>query len=454
MASRWTIRWPGRSTLVWMAVGAAFPAASAAALVQVRGSVSNTDIALLILSTVLLVATSRRLPAVVVAAASAALSYDYFHTLPYHSFTIANGNDRVATLVLGLLGLMIGLVATRAARAYEELVLIVAVAALSQAVPQPARLLVNHSALDVCLGVLVFVTALTIPPSALTRLGAQTRRIGTAILAGTLVLPALAWAVSQLVSVTALRRGVLVVGLAPAEIASVATVSLAGGDATVAACLLVVSTMVTVGVAGVALRLLGGAAHIDALALLGHLALIVAVPMLVGLVVRARLPRMVRWEDTLARLSIAIVLLLVWLIASQIHLSDSYLSVAGALVLFLAGSAALGVAVGWRASPPVAVALLLSTSMRDFAIAAGIAVAAFGAGSSAPLGLYGVLVILWGMLVAARRRPEPLPGAADRAASSPALDAPASRGEAREAYPAPRPGRGGGAQSGRSPLAT
>src|SRR5271165_2428288 len=193
MASRWTIRRPRRSTLVWMAVGAALPAASAAALVQVRGSVSNTDVALLILSTVLVVATSGRLPAVVVAAASAALSYDYFHTVPYHSFTIANGNDRVATLVLGLLGLLIGLVATRAARAYEELVLIVAVAALSQAVPQPARLLVNHSGLDVCLAVLVFVTALTIPPSALARLGAQARRISAAVLAGTLVLPALSW---------------------------------------------------------------------------------------------------------------------------------------------------------------------------------------------------------------------------------------------------------------------
>jgi len=53
-----------------------------------------------------------------------------------------------------------------------------------------------------------------------------------------------------------------------------------------------------------------------------------------------------------------------------------------------------------RAPAPVATALLLTTSMRDFAVAAGIAVAAFGPASAAPLGLYGVMVISWGMAVA------------------------------------------------------
>ena len=34
--------------------------------------------------------------------------------------------------------------------------------------------------------------------------------------------------------------------------------------------------------------------------------------------------------------------------------------------------------------------------MRDFAIASGIAAAAFGAAAAAPLGLYGIMVMLWG----------------------------------------------------------
>src|SRR5258708_38541829 len=55
-----------------------------------------------------------------------------------------------------------------------------------------------------------------------------------------------------------------------------------------------------------------------------------------------------------------------------------------------------------------AVALLLATSMRDFAIAAGLAAAAFGPAAAAPLGLYGILVLVWGTAAAGflRKRPD------------------------------------------------
>jgi hypothetical protein len=42
--------------------------------------------------------------------------------------------------------------------------------------------------------------------------------------------------------------------------------------------------------------------------------------------------------------------------------------------------------------------------MRDFAIAAGLATAAFGAAAAAPLGLYGVLVMVWGTAAAGHLR--------------------------------------------------
>jgi hypothetical protein len=59
----------------------------------------------------------------------------------------------------------------------------------------------------------------------------------------------------------------------------------------------------------------------------------------------------------------------------------------------------------------VAAALLLTTLMRDFAIAAGLAAAAFGPAAAAPLGLYGILVLVWGTAAAGRfppprRRPQ------------------------------------------------
>jgi predicted Na+-dependent transporter len=389
-------------TAGWLAAGAALPAGSAAALVWVRGTVPNTDIALLITGVVLVVAISGRRSAAALAALSAALSFDYFHTLPYHSLTIANRNDALATVVLGLLALAVGEIAARAADAHIELVLVVGAAVLSQAVPQPARFLVDHRGLDASLAVLVFATAIAIPPNAFRGLATSAGRLVATLASAALVLPALSWAVSRIVSTMALRRGVLTVGLAPAEIASVATTSLAGGDSAIAAGILVGSTLVTVAVAGVGLRLLGGG-PVHLIPLLSNLGLVVGAPMAAGLAIRTRLTLSDRQEAAAERVSVAVVTLLVWLIASQVRLSSPYVAVAAALLLFLAGSAVLGAALGFRAPAPVATALLLTTSMRDFAIAAAIAVAAFGGASAGPLGLYGVIVIGWGMAIATIR---------------------------------------------------
>lgn len=393
----------GLRTAGWLLAAAAIPAASADALVSVRGSVPNTDIALLITAAVLLVATSGRRSAVALAALSAAVSFDYFHTVPYHSLTIANGNDTLATVVVGLLALAVGQIAVRASDAHIELVLVAGAAVLSQAVPGPARFLVDHRGLDVALAALVFATAIAVPPRAFRGLAAHAGRLVATLVSTVVVLPALAWAVSRIVSTVALRRGVLTVGVAPAEIASVATTSLAGGDTAIAAGLLVGSTVLTVAAAGVGLRLLGGGATVHLVPLLTNLGVVVGAPMAAGITLRSGFTLSDRQEAAAERLSVAVVTLLVWLVASQVHLSSSYVAVTGALLLFLAGSAALGVALGVRAPRPVASALLLTTSMRDFAVAAAIAVSAFGASSAAPLGLYGVIVIGWGMAIATLR---------------------------------------------------
>jgi predicted Na+-dependent transporter len=404
-------------TVAWFVAGVVLPAGSAAALVGVRETVANADIALLITGAVVLVATSGRRSAAAVAAVSATVGYDYFHTVPYHSFTIANHNDALATVVLGVVTLTVGQIAARASDTHIELVLLVGAVVLSQAVPEPARFLVDHRGLDASLAVLVFATAIAIPPSAFAGLRGRAGRLVVSLVAAAVVLPALSWAVSRLVAVVALRRGVLAVGLAPAEIASVATTSLAGADVAVAAGMLVGSTLVTVAAAGFGLRLLGGGADIHPVALLTNLGLVVGMPMVVGVGIRARVAISERQEATLERVSVIVVTLLVWLVASQVRLSSAYVLVAVALLLFLIGSALLGAVLGVRAPAPVATALLLTTSMRDFAVAAGIAVAAFGATAAAPLGLYGVMAIGWGMALATLRPTPPIRTTSDRTPS-------------------------------------
>jgi predicted Na+-dependent transporter len=63
-------------------------------------------------------------------------------------------------------------------------------------------------------------------------------------------------------------------------------------------------------------------------------------------------------------------------------------------------SAGAGLLLGRLVDAPSGRSVLFATSMRDFAIASGIAAAAFGTAAAAPLGLYGIMVMLWGTGVA------------------------------------------------------
>jgi predicted Na+-dependent transporter len=311
------------------------------------------------------------------------------------------------------------------AAAYPELIAVLAAAILGLTVQRPLAWLAGHQGINVLLAILVFATAVTIDPAALRRLVSAWRSLVVALVVGITVLPALSWAVSRIVAAGPLRDGVLVVGLAPCEIASVATTAMAGGEAAVSAGVLIGSTVAAVALAGPILTLEAGHAGVSPGGIVANLALVVALPLAVGLAARAcaeasprddssaaanrllaaaRVLATARAERVASRTALAAVAALVALIAAEIRLSSAYLAVAGALLLFLLGSALVGRALGARAARPTATALLLTTSMRDFAIAAGLAAAAFGPAAAAPLGLYGVAVLVWGTAVAGALR--------------------------------------------------
>src|SRR4029077_19564725 len=167
------------------------------------------------------------------------------------------------------------------------------------------------------------------------------------------------------------------------------------------------STTITALGAGPILSLLGASVTVSSAGLLGNLALVIALPLAAGVALRTVwTPR----DDSAIRLvTVLALLLLLWQVASEISLTSAYVAVIVALVVYVAGSAALGWVLALRAPAGQAPAVLLPVAMRDFAVAAGIATAAFGPAAAAPLGAYGVLVLLAGSLAAiiARRRSAP-----------------------------------------------
>jgi ACR3 family arsenite efflux pump ArsB len=88
--------------------------------------------------------------------------------------------------------------------------------------------------------------------------------------------------------------------------------------------------------------------------------------------------------------------MLLWEVASELRLHASDGLVAAALLAYLAGAAVLGWLLALGMPSQRRTAVILPTAMRDFAVAAGIAASAFGIAAAAPLGIYGVMVLVFG----------------------------------------------------------
>jgi predicted Na+-dependent transporter len=281
-------------------------------------------------------------------------------------------------------------------------------AAVGIAWPAPGRQLDAGNGILVTLAVLVFCTGASMTFSDIGALKAASGRLVLVLAVSTVALPGFAWLASHLVTGAALRGGVLAAGVAPAEVASVALTGLAGGEAALAAGLLFASTVVTVLLAGPILSLLGAHSATSQLGLLATLALVVALPLLGGSALRTLDPLDGRDQPVLRAIGTVSLLVLLWEVASELHLAVSDARMVAALLLYLACGAGLGWLLGMGAAPARRTAVLLPTAMRDFAVAAGIAASAFGAPAAAPLGIYGILVLVFGAVtVALIRRHSP-----------------------------------------------
>jgi predicted Na+-dependent transporter len=274
---------------------------------------------------------------------------------------------------------------------------------LGVAAPGPARGTADAGGIELALILLVAAVGLGVRPDALLPPRRLLVRCVVALLVGAVVLPVLAYLAGRFVASPALRGGVLAAGLAPAEVASVAIVAMAGGRTSVATTILVGSTVTSVLIAGPVLAMLAPGASADPIRVLAGLVLIVALPLAVAVGIRTLVPH-APWDRVSRAGSVLMVLVLVWLVAGQIPVSAEYVQVVLPLLAFVAMSTAVGWVLGAGLGPADRLSVALPTGMRDFAIAAGIAVQAFGARSAAPLGLYGLMVLVLGAFAAARRR--------------------------------------------------
>lgn len=91
------------------AIGGILPILVASLLVLVRGSLSPADLVLIMVLVVVGVAASGDRLAAILAAATAAASFDFFLTKPYGSLRVSSAQDIETTIILLVIGLAVGL---------------------------------------------------------------------------------------------------------------------------------------------------------------------------------------------------------------------------------------------------------------------------------------------------------------------------------------------------------
>lgn len=109
----------GRTYRDRLAIAAALglPVAIATVLLPWRGSLPNTDVALVLVAAVVAVAANGHRGAGVLTAAGCALWFDFFWTQPYERFTITRGSDIGTTVLLLAVGAAVSELAARGRRA-------------------------------------------------------------------------------------------------------------------------------------------------------------------------------------------------------------------------------------------------------------------------------------------------------------------------------------------------
>jgi hypothetical protein len=104
---------------VWLALLA--PLAAAALMIPLRSHLLNTSLALAMVVVVALVVLPGNRLAALVAGLSAGVWFDFFFTKPYESFSIQRSADVQTTVLLALVGVLIGEIAARRRHARGEM---------------------------------------------------------------------------------------------------------------------------------------------------------------------------------------------------------------------------------------------------------------------------------------------------------------------------------------------
>src|SRR5487761_35848 len=187
---------------------------------------------------------------------------------------------------------------------------VVVAAAVGVALPRGAAVLAPL--VPVFLAGQVLGVALNLTPGEMHAAGRDARLIGLALLVQWTVLPGLGLLLHLVAPTPLLAVGIMICAASPAEITSGLMATIAGGDAAIAVACMSGSLALAIVLTPFWLAVgLGAAARIRPTALVLELALSVLLPLVAGITLRWRFPRIARWRHHFLDLSAVCLVLVV-----------------------------------------------------------------------------------------------------------------------------------------------
>ena len=223
------------------------------------------------------------------------------------------------------------------------------------------------------------------------------------------VMPLLGLVLVRVIDDTNLRNGALIIAVAPAEITSALVAILAAGSGAVAvvcmACSLCLGTVLTPLWVG---DVVSSATAVDKRSLVVELGLCVAAPLVIGVALRSLAPALEHLRSRALDLSAACVVLVVFVSAgsaSAIVASSSLLPCLALCAALVIGGYGVGLvgAWPWRHQSDLWLGLIFPVGMREFGIAAAVALAV-SPGSVGVAGVYGAMLMVSAPALARRLR--------------------------------------------------
>ncbi len=261
----------------------------------------------------------------------------------------------------------------------------------------PGLFAAQSSAIVPLLSLVMFGMGASTPPQAFIQVMRRPQTLAAGLLLQFGLMPAIAWALAQLLSVDpALQIGLILVGVCSGGTASNVICYLAGGNLALSISLTFASTVLGVVLTPLlAAAYLGAAVDVPAQAMLVTLLQVVAVPVGLGLVAHQtlhhRAPAVLRW---LPRLSMAAIL---WIIAIVVALNAQRLgSLGGAAWFAVVAHNLCGLGGGWlgaallRQDETTRRTLAIEVGMQNSGLAVALATQYFSAAAALPGALFSV----------------------------------------------------------------